>query len=69
MSCGEWAADEAEVTEAVDVESFGVFWRVVRDEAGKCSFGSMPGVSWSWKRRGGAGEEKSAWLPNVARSC
>lgn len=33
--------DEAEVTEAVGAESFGVFWRVVRDEAGKCSFGSM----------------------------
>lgn len=40
MSCG-LRADEAEVTEAVDAESLGVFWRVVRDEAGKCSFGSM----------------------------
>lgn len=34
-------ADGGEGWEAVDAESLGVFWRVVRDEAGKCSFGSM----------------------------
>lgn len=40
MSCGV-RADGVEDWEAVDAESLGVFWRVVRDEAGKSSFGSM----------------------------